>query len=319
MHHADHLSCVHVCDCLVCFSHRFVHLEEMSIVYAKGTVPPNMHNDTLRIEGEEEGDEQDEGDHEDDSDTDDRDGRGGRQRRHRRANSDDDSNDVFRLREKREASRRLRSYLAQHRVDDQLSSLVASTLSFCGQSTGPCIALPDTGTSFLTLPTRLFILLVSLITHGRDDCVIDSLSNLFCLGDINTLPSLAFTFSGERFVLTPRDYVLPNRQLAVQVLDFGVESLNIVILGDVFLRRVRVVFDEEQWRVGFVKRAGDDSGMEQWRGGSMGGGFDIVSVCVWALFLMLSLIACVCLLCCCVVVDWCWRHRRSAEYQPIPQ
>ena len=162
---------------------------------------------------------------------------------------------------------------------------------------------------------------MSLITHGRDDCVIDSLSNLFCLGDINTLPSLAFTFSGERFLLTPRDYVLPNRQLAVQVLDFGVDSLNIVILGDVFLRRVRVVFDEEQWRVGFVKRPREGAGgeEEQWRGGGMGAGMDIVGVSIWALLLVMLLLCCVSLLCCCVMVDWCWRRRRSAEYQPIPQ
>ena len=294
---------------------RFVHLEEMSIIYAEGTIPPRMHNDSLQTEGEEEGEGKDERDDEDDSDD-----RRTHRRRYQRDNSDDSGDDVFRLRERREASRRLRSFLAQHRVDDQLSSLVSNTLSFCGPSTGPCIALPDTGTSFLTLPTRLFILLVSLITHGRDDCVIDSLSNLFCLGDINTLPSLAFTFSGERFILTPRDYVLPNRQLAVQVLDFGVESLNIVILGDVFLRRVRVVFDEEQWRVGFVKRLGEGSGEEeQWRGGGLGGGVDAVDVSLMALLLVMLLTCCVCLLCCCVLVDWCWRHRRSSEYQPIPQ
>ena len=305
---------------------RFVHLEEMSIVYAEGTIPPHLHNDSLQIDGEDEGEGEDNRDEEDDQDATSRRDRSDKRRR-QHTNGDDDSDesgddgsdDVFRLRERREASRRLRSFIAQHRADDDLSSLNANTMSFCGPSTGPCIALPDTGTSFLTLPTRLFILLVSLITHGRDDCVIDSLSNLFCLGDINTLPSLTFTFSGERFVLSPRDYVLPNRQLAVQVLDFGVESLNIVILGDVFLRRVRVVFDEEQWRVGFVKRAGDSEDQQEWRGGSFGGGVDVVGVSVWALLLVLLLMGCVCLLCCCVMVDWCWRHRRTSEYQPIPQ
>ena len=304
----------------------FVHLEEMSIVYADGTQPQHTHNDTLRYEGDEDENEKERAEEDEEHDGDAADSRDGRasHRRSHQASEDESEGDVFRLRERREASRRLRSFLAQHRVDDPLASLSANTLSFCGPSTGPCIALPDTGTSFLTLPTRLFILLVSLITHGRDDCVIDSTSNLFCLGDINTLPSLSFTFSGERFLLSPRDYVLPNRQLAVQVLDFGVDSLNIVILGDVFLRRVRVVFDEEEWRVGLVKRRGDDSGGgEQWRGGGGGplggGGIDVVNLSLWTLLLVLLLMCCVSLLCCCVLVDWCWRHRRSAGYQPIPQ
>ena len=151
--------------------------------------------------------------------------------------TDDDDDDVMRRKERRDASKRLRSFIAEHHGDAVQPSADGGSLSFCGPSSGPCIALPDTGTSFLTLPTRLFILLISIITHGRDDCIIDALSNVFCLDKPHTLPSLAFTFRSRTFHLTPRDYILPNKQLAIQVLDFGVQDVHIVILGDVFLRK----------------------------------------------------------------------------------
>ena len=278
----------------------------MSVVYPKGGSPVHIHNDSIAPQANV---QHRRGEHRLD------DGASG---------ADDDSeeqqdadDDVMRVEERREASKRLRSFIAAHRSDAAVSSVSSDSVTFCGPSTGPCIALPDTGTSFLTLPTRLFILLISIITHGRDDCVIDALSNVFCLDHPHTLPSLAFTFHSHSFVLHPRDYILPNKQLALQVLDFGVHDVNIIILGDVFLRRVRVVFDEEQWRVGFVQRKGKDGeDEEQWvreqeedRDEDVGG--------AWVALIMFALVVAVCVLCCCVCYDWCVRKMRRGGYEAI--
>ena len=282
----------------------FVHLEALAIRYPKGASPVHNHSaaashDSEDRRGRRRGSRVE--------------GEAAREREEEKGRGDEERGE-----ERREASRRLREFIAAHHADAPVSSPTSDGLSFCGPSTGPCIALPDTGTSFLTLPTRLFILLVSVITHGRDDCIIDALSNVFCLDNPHTLPSLQFTFSGRAFVLTPRDYMLPNKQLAIQVLDFGVQEVHIVILGDVFLRKVRVVFDEEEWRVGFVHTKGeeDDGGVgeEEWLGREgeemgMGG--------VWVALLLLGLMCAICCVCGCVCYDWCLKRRNRADYEPI--
>lgn len=43
-------------------------------------------------------------------------------------------------------------------------------LSMCGTFDNPCIALPDTGTSFLSLPPGRFDEIVKAITKDRPDC-----------------------------------------------------------------------------------------------------------------------------------------------------
>ena len=299
----------------------FVHLEALAVVYPKGASPAHLGNISQHSQ------------HSRTPQHKDREAQHRERDRHSARPADDDASlpadgdgedDVMRTRERREASARLREYLAAHHADATVSTVATDTLVFCGPSTGPCIALPDTGTSFLTLPTRLFILVISLITHNRDDCLIDSLSNVFCLADPRSLPSLAFQFSSHSFLLRPAEYLLPNHQLAIQVLDFGVQDVNIVILGDVFLRSTRVVFDEEEWRVGFVRQTGErdeeggeggGDGSSDWLGVQPRDG--VIRVSLIGLLVFASVLLCVSLLCCFVCWEWCGRRRQQAEYQPI--
>jgi hypothetical protein len=115
----------------------------------------------------------------------------------------------------------------------------------------PCAALPDTGTSFITAPAPVFASLVKSITQHRDDCLMDGSANIFCLSGAQGLPELVFVIEGREFVLRGEDYMLPNGQLALQMMDFAVPGVDVLILGDTFLRRVYTVFDMDQRRVGF--------------------------------------------------------------------
>lgn len=171
----------------------------------------------------------------------------------------------------------------------------------------PCAALPDTGTSFLTVPSALFARLINEITAGRNDCVMDSQGNVFCLNGALGLPSLSFQFEGESFLLSSHDYVLPNGQLAIQSMDFAITGVNIVILGDMFLRRVLTEFDMDLERVGFGVAAPPSSGDS-----SRGGVENLTKwkIVVFVLSLTLMLLGCI------AINVWIQKQRR-AEYQAI--
>ena len=171
----------------------------------------------------------------------------------------------------------------------------------------PCAALPDTGTSFLTVPSALFARLINEITAGRNDCVMDSQGNVFCLGGALGLPSLSFQFEGESFELGAHDYVLPNGQLAIQSMDFAITGVNIVILGDMFLRRVLTEFDMDLQRVGFGVAAPPSSGDE-----GSGGVENLTKWRIVGFVLSLTLL----LLACIAVNVWIQKQRR-AEYQAM--
>lgn len=109
-------------------------------------------------------------------------------------------------------------------------------LSLCGFFDTPCVALPDTGTSFLTLPSSMWFPIISAITSDREDCIIDNNRNVFCLNGMDGLPHLTFEFKGHEFTIKPQHYMLPNNQISIQLLDFGIQGVQIIILGDVFLR-----------------------------------------------------------------------------------
>jgi hypothetical protein len=136
---------------------------------------------------------------------------------------------------------------------DSSTGVVTPRVTLCSSFLSqPCAALPDSGTSFLTAPAPLFAALINAITRGRRDCLMDGGQNVFCVGGAAGLPALIFTLAGGvEFTLSADDYLLPNGQISIQMMDFQVPGVDVLILGDMFLRRVYTVFDMDQKRIGF--------------------------------------------------------------------
>ena len=77
-----------------------------------------------------------------------------------------------------------------------------------------------------------------------------------------------------------------------------------------------MVFDEEEWRVGFVQVKGQD-GEEEWLDGEDGDEEEQGLSVVWVALILLGLLLAVCLVCVCVCYDWCRSRSRRSDYQPI--
>jgi len=109
-----------------------------------------------------------------------------------------------------------------------------------------CAMVVDTGTSILTGPTSAVGPLIQKIGNVSADC-----------SNVDSLPTLTFTFNGVDFPLEPSFYVLQGPddtgknvcQLGLEALDVG---LPLWILGDPFLRKYYTVFDRANNRVGFA-------------------------------------------------------------------
>ena len=81
-------------------------------------------------------------------------------------------------------------------------------LSLCGFFDNPCVALPDTGTSFLTVPSSQWERVIDAITDGRTDCMIDANKNTFCLDGPSGVPNLVFHVSAKYDVVCCMLYVM---------------------------------------------------------------------------------------------------------------
>jgi hypothetical protein len=128
-----------------------------------------------------------------------------------------------------------------------MDSFTTGGFSFCTPS-DPCVALPDSGTSFLTLPQHHWQAFTASLLADRPDCVVGKDDAILCRSStLEGLPTLDITLKGHTFSIPPSAYMLSNNQLAVQ--PFAVKG-NFVILGDVFLRVVPTLFDMENLRVG---------------------------------------------------------------------
>ena len=104
-------------------------------------------------------------------------------------------------------------------------------------------AIIDTGTSLLIFPSKVYNEVINYIDVNTD------------CSNINYLPNIIFNFSNSiKYVLKPEDYIIVNNGfciLGITKLD-SIQFDDVVILGDVFLRKYYSVFDLTNNRIGFA-------------------------------------------------------------------
>lgn len=167
---------------------------------------------------------------------------------------------------------------------------IGDDLNLCSFSDQPCVALPDTGTSFIAVPERRWPSIIAAITRHRPDCVVDPRSQgVLCGRTLENFPSISLVFRGVTFTLRPEQYVLPNGQIGLQPLSLDTNGVEVFILGDVFLRAVYTVFDMDLKRVGFGQPAVSGLDGRSWDSSSTA--FARLAILALVLFMVLCLIS----------------------------
>ena len=136
--------------------------------------------------------------------------------------------------------------------------LALDAVTMDGQSHGlcmarACVALLDTGTSFIGVPSVAFLAIKTQILAMRRDCAYDaSHLEISCTaGVLQGLPTLVLTIDGVRYPLRPDDYMVEGVVGIMQIAPNSGEA-DFVILGDTFLKTYYTVFDMDLERVGIA-------------------------------------------------------------------
>ena len=120
-------------------------------------------------------------------------------------------------------------------------------------STRSCVALLDTGTSFIGLPSTAFLSIRTQILALRPDCQFDAgHMEISCTpGLLTSLPTLVLTIDGVRYPLHPADYMVEGVVGLMQIAPTSGDA-DFIILGDTFLKSYYTVFDMDLERVGIA-------------------------------------------------------------------
>ncbi|ETO17540.1 pepsin A preproprotein, partial [Reticulomyxa filosa] len=121
----------------------------------------------------------------------------------------------------------------------------------------PCLALLDSGTSYITMPSKEYNTLVDNMSSVGKNCW-NSYGQFICPESaLSSLPNLWIQIHKKAFILTPQDYMIEDACtskegyfcLAISAIDqMGDHTY---IFGDTFLRNYYVIFDETNNRLGF--------------------------------------------------------------------
>ena len=116
-----------------------------------------------------------------------------------------------------------------------------------------CVALLDTGTSFIGLPSGPFLAMKAQILGLRSDCLYDAAHvEISCTpGLLTDLPTLELVIDGVAYPLRPDDYMVEGVVGLMQIAPNSGE-VDFLILGDTFLKTYYTVFDMDAERVGIA-------------------------------------------------------------------
>jgi len=146
-----------------------------------------------------------------------------------------------------------------------LTDTTVSWISSC-KSAYPCIALLDTGTSYLLMPSTAYnsfvneLITISKNINSSKYCHTSPRGNFICLKSVvESLPTLWFQIGGYALPLHASSYFLDedcnegDDYTCLAIAESPTESsYEYYILGDVFLRRYYVIFDESESTLGFA-------------------------------------------------------------------
>lgn len=131
------------------------------------------------------------------------------------------------------------------------------------QDTEPCLALIDTGTSYITMPSAVYNKLVNYLVDytalSQAKCIkynTDFMCSTKSYSPDDHLPYLWFQIGGFGFQLAPSQYMLTGTDSCAIGYDcMGISFLDSMgehtyILGDTFLREYYLVFDESNYQIG---------------------------------------------------------------------
>ena len=137
--------------------------------------------------------------------------------------------------------------------------IALDTMTMGGQSHGlcsqrACVALLDTGTSFIGLPSLPFLSIKDQILALRPDCSYDATHlEISCTPSLlHSLPTLTLTIDSVPYPLHPSDYMVEGVVGLMMIAPNAGGDADFIILGDTFLKTYYTVFDMDEERVGIA-------------------------------------------------------------------